>query len=565
MLLCCDCVPTFLDVSDGSIELPALTAEEMNALSAHGSRRSTSRGEVLYRHGDADYDFYAVVAGEIETVAVASDGSERVIRTQRAGNFTGELDLLTNRRAFVTYRVREPGEVIVVPRAAMQSIVATHTVLGDTLLTAFIERRRRLQSQAATSTRVIGEKDSASAVEICEFLSRQSIPHEWLDPDDPDHADEVLGEVGLTRSDLPVVITTGAVLRQPTLGELGAHLGLAVPEIQDQQYDLAIIGSGPSGLASAVYAASEGLSTLCLDEFAVGGQAGMSSRIENYLGFPTGISGGDLAYRASIQAEKFGVTLSAPCRVTSMREEGGRFALHLSDGSDVAARSVIAASGAKYQRLPADGLSDFERRGVYYAATTVEAALCGSGPVVVVGGGNSAGQAAMFLAESGISVAIVIRDQDISTKMSQYLVNRLTAHPRVEIRTSTEVSAFHADADGCLTSVDVTSGEDRASLRCCALFSFVGATPSSNWLPEGVVRDARGFVLTDRALRDDDLGTAWRVADRRPLPYETSLPGVFAVGDVRAGSPKRVAAAVGEGSACIGSVHAFLERTANHR
>jgi thioredoxin reductase (NADPH) len=500
----------------------------------------------------------------------SDDGSERVIRRQCAGHFSGELDLLTSRRAFVSYRVSEPGEFIVVPRGRVQSIVATHSALGDTLMTAFIERRRRLQTTAASTTRIIGEKKSARVVEMCEYLSRECVPHEWLDPDDDDAAQKLLRANGLgDRSGdtaLPVVVALGTVLHDPTLGELGAHLGLVVPDLHCRRYDLAIIGSGPSGLAAAVYAASEGLSTVCLDAFAVGGQAGMSSRIENYLGFPTGISGGDLAYRATIQAQKFGVALGTPCRVESLRTrssntEGDVAVLTLSDGSEVTARAVIAACGVAYRRLAADGLAELEQRGVYYAATAVEAKLCGTGPVVVVGGGNSAGQAAMFLAESGIAVVIAIRDDDIAAKMSRYLVDRLTAHAEVQIRTGTSVTALTTDPDGCLESIELTDHDGASTVRCSALFSFIGATPSTEWLPDDIAVDDRGFVLTDRALGPAELGERWEALGRKPLQFETSVPGVFAVGDVRAGSPKRVAAGVGEGSACVSSVHAYLDRT----
>jgi thioredoxin reductase (NADPH) len=539
-------------------ELPYLTTADMKVIAAQGLRKQTTAGEILYRHGDSDYHLYAIVSGEVHTVVDSGDGAERVIRRQRARQFTGELDLLTNRRAFVTNRVATAGEVIMVSRADLQKVVAANRELGDTLLSAFIERRRRLQSDAAATTRVVGSRYSSRAVELCEFLSRQFIPHEWLDPDGTADVEALLDHLGVDRSDLPLVITSGTVLRNPTPGELGAQLGLVVPDLPCRRYDLAIVGSGPAGLAAAVYAASEGLSSLCLDSFAVGGQAGMSSRIENYLGFPTGISGADLAHRAAVQAEKFGAHLSVPCRVTSIRTEGGALVLRLSDGSDVAARAVIAATGARYQRLQADGLTAFERRGVFYSATHVEARLCGPVPVIVVGGGNSAGQAAMFLAESGCSVIVVIRDDDVTKKMSRYLVDRLVAHPRIEIRTGSRVASLHAGPDGTLRSVRIDGADGNSDVPCRAVFSFIGAKPSSTWLSGDVALDEHGFVLTDRALGEDDLEASWDVIGRKPLPYETSLPGLFAVGDIRANSPKRVAAAVGEGSACVASVHAFL-------
>jgi thioredoxin reductase (NADPH) len=317
-----------------------------------------------------------------------------------------------------------------------------------------------------------------------------------------------------------------------------------------------VVGAGPAGLAAAVYGASEGLRTLALEMTAAGGQAGTSSKIENYLGFPLGISGNELTQRAVVQAEKFGAHLTAPCAASSIREEAGHIVVRLSDGSDVAARAVIAATGARYRRLDVDRLEDFEGNGVYYAATTMEALLCANAPVVVAGGGNSAGQAAMFLAEGGCPVTVVIRGPNLAQSMSRYLLDRVEEHPRVEIRANTRITALFGERS--LSSVQLTTKETDDVQGCVGLFSFIGADPASQWLSGCAALDGHGFVLTDSALGPQDLGDRWESLGRQPLAFETSHPGLFAVGDLRSGSTKRVAAAVGEGSAAVRSVHDYL-------
>jgi thioredoxin reductase (NADPH) len=346
------------------------------------------------------------------------------------------------------------------------------------------------------------------------------------------------------------------VLRRPTPGALAEYLGLTIDSIPDRCFDLVIVGCGPAGLAAAVYGASEGLRTLAVDMVAPGGQAGASSRIENYLGFPTGISGSDLTQRAVVQAEKFGAHLTAPCAATSLRERAGHLVVALSDGTEVAGRAVIVATGARYRRLDVDRLAEFESRGVYYAATAMEARECAESPVVIVGGGNSAGQAAVFLADSGSPVTVVIRAPDLNASMSRYLVDRLEAHERIEIRANTKITGL--DGDQTLASVRVVGADGDATLSCGALFSFIGADPASAWLSGCAALDERSFVLTDLSLGDENLDERWAPLGRRPLPFETSYPGLFAVGDIRAGSTKRVAAAVGEGSAAVRSVHEYL-------
>ena len=354
----------------------------------------------------------------------------------------------------------------------------------------------------------------------------------------------------------PWSLPPGLCLRRPTPGELASYLGLTIESLPDRCFDLVVVGGGPAGLAAAVYGASEGLRTLGVEMTAPGGQAGASSRIENYLGFPMGISGSDLTQRAVIQAEKFGANLTVPCTAESLRNQGGHLVVRLSDGSDIAGRAVIAATGAAYRRLEASRLSEFEGNGVYYAATDMESRMCGTAPVVVVGGGNSAGQAAIFLSQSGCAVTLVIRGAELEKSMSRYLVERIEADPHITLRTRTTVVGL--EGDETLRALRLTGPDGESVVACVGLFSFIGADPSSGWLSGCASLDERGFVLTDLSLSPDQLDAGWETLGRVPLPFETSHPGLFAVGDLRSGSTKRVAAAVGEGSSAVRSVHQYL-------
>ena len=544
-----------LPMADDVVAFPTLDDSELAVLQALGSRRSVAMGEYLYREGDATYDFYVILSGAAEIV-VRSDGEERIITRHGPGQFLGELNLLSGQRVYLSARVVEPGEVIVVPRAALHHLIATAPTLGDTILVAFLARRSALLSSASAAIRVVGSRFSPESLRGREFLARNGIPHEWLHPDRDAAVERLLREFAVTPGELPVVIVSGSVLRRPTPGGLAEYLGLTITSLPERCFDLVVVGAGPAGLAAAVYGASEGLRTLVVEMAAVGGQAGTSSRIENYLGFPTGISGGDLTQRAVVQAEKFGAHLTSPCTASSLREEAGHLVVRLSDGTDVAGRAVIVASGARYRRLDASRLADFEGNGVYYAATEMEARLCAGSPVVVAGGGNSAGQAALFLAAAGSPVTVVIRGHDLDASMSRYLVDRIEADARIEVRTNSKITGL--DGDRTLTSVRVTTADGDTVFPCVALFSFIGADPAADWLSGCAALDARGFVLTDRSLGEEHLDGRWEALGRRPLPFETSYPGLFAVGDVRAGSTKRVAAAVGEGSAAVRSVHEYL-------
>jgi thioredoxin reductase (NADPH) len=534
---------------------PTLDAADMALVTQLGVRRQVEEGEYLFREGDVTYDFFVLVSAEVEIV-VAVDGDERVIRRHGPGRFLGELSMLSGLRVFLSARVVTAGEVVVVPRGQLRQLMATKPRLGDTILAAFVARRGLLMTQAAPAIRVIGSQFSPESLHIREFLTRTRVPHEWLDADHDPQVEALLAQFGVAATELPFVIATGTVLRRATPGDVASYLGLTVESLPERCFDLVVVGGGPAGLAAAVYGASEGLRTLGVEMTAPGGQAGMSSRIENYLGFPMGISGAELTQRAIVQAEKFGASLTAPCVAESLRNRAGHLVVRLSDGSEVAGRAVIAATGASYRRLAASRLSDFEGNGVYYAATEMEARMCGPSPVVVVGGGNSAGQAVIFLSQGGCAVTLVIRGPDLNKDMSRYLAERVEADPQITLRTRTTVVAL--DGDETLRAVHLNGPDGTMVLQCAGLFSFVGADPSSGWLSGCAALDDGGFVLTDLSLTPDQLGQDWVALDRLPLPFETSHPGLFAVGDLRSGSTKRVAAAVGEGSASVRSVHQYL-------
>ncbi len=542
-------------MSDADASIRTLDAAELSLLEPMGTRRKVDAGHYLYRAGDAGYDFYVVLSGRVE-ILLDADDERRVIASHGPGRFLGELNLLTGLRVFVSARVAEPGEVLAVPVETLRRIIATQPQLSDKILAAFMARRADLITGAATATRVIGSRYSPETLQIREFLARTRLPYQWLDPDTDPHVESLLEQFQIEPTDMPVVISSGVVLRRTSPGALSEYLGLTVANVPERCVDLVIVGGGPAGLAAAVYGASEGLRTIGVDMIAPGGQAGTSSRIENYFGFPTGISGSDLTQRGLVQAEKFGAFLTAPCAVVALREQAGHLVTELSDGTELAARAVIAATGATYRRLGVDRLSEFESSGVYYAATDLEARQCATEPVVVVGGGNSAGQAAVFLAEQGSQVTVVIRGADLNAGMSRYLAERLENHSRIEVLTQTQVVGLEGEES--LSAVRLAGPGQEKSLRVAGLFSFIGADPASGWLSGCAALDDRGFVLTDRSLPESQLDGRWSDLGRGPLTFETSHPGLFAVGDLRSGSTKRVAAAVGEGSAAVRSVHDYL-------
>jgi len=538
-----------------------LSAGELDELAPFGTERAVAVGEMLYRAGDERYDFVVILDGEVEIVRRGPEGDVQVA-LHGAGRFLGELNLLTGQRAYLSARVIEAGRILSVEHDTFRRMMSSKPQLSDVIFRAFVARRELLRAgEGAAAVRIIGSRYSPEAMALRAFANRTRLPHTWIDLEAVDDAAHLLANVGATMADTPVVVMPLEVLRHPTPGEFAERLGLTFRPVPGYLCDLVVVGTGPAGLAAAVYGASEGLDTISLDAAGIGGQAGSSSRIENYVGFPNGISGEDLAARAAIQAQRLGARLNAPCAVAGLRTEHGFHVIVLDDGSELPARAVIVASGARYRRLAVDDLERFEGAGVYYAATDLEARICAGFDVIVVGGGNSAGQAAIYMAQQRCGVRLVVRRGSLVETMSHYLMERIEADPRIEVVTNTEVRGLIGDSHLERVTLEHTASGERATVACSGLFCFIGAEPATAWLSGSVALDRAGFILTDRSLPDDETnGTAFNT--RMPLPFETSVPGVFAVGDVRQGSLKRVAAAVGEGSSAVRSVHEYLATNA---
>jgi thioredoxin reductase (NADPH) len=527
---------------------PVLSERQVDLLRPFGTVRPTRAGDVLFELGDDGYDLVVVLEGRTEVVE-RSEGADRILKTSGPGEFHGELGLLTGQTVFAACVVREPGRVLLVPPARLREVIETVPELSDVLVTAFAARRQVLMRDAAATLSIIGPETSPAVLALEEFAARNRVPHRVLPPDDP-AARALLAAHPASEAAVRVVIRGQKVLDDPSHLELARALGLDLAVRQESPADLLVVGAGPAGLAAAVYGASEGLKTVVVDDVAIGGQAGTSSRIENYLGFPTGISGGDLAFKAEVQAIKFGARVTVPRRATALVRDGDAYAVRLDDGKALRGRSVVVATGARYRRLGVPRQEAFDGAGVYYAATELEARYCRGEEVVVVGAGNSAGQAAMFLAGSARCVHLLARGPDLARSMSRYLIARLERSPAVRIWTETRVRELRGDGSGHLAGIAVDARDGAAEIPTRALFVMIGADPCTDWLRGTLDLDDKGFVLSGRAPAADGTPAA--------SPYQTSLPGVFAVGDVRAGSVKRVASAVGEGSVVVQAVHAHL-------
>jgi thioredoxin reductase (NADPH) len=461
------------------------------------------------------------------------------------GRFLGELSLLTGEGAFYSAVALDAGEVLSVPVARLRELIVGDPALGDLILRAYLIRRSMLIG-LGVGVRIIGSRYSADTRRVRDFVARNRVPARWLDLDADLSADALLAQFGVGPQEAPLVVVYGRLLRNPSNAELAAAIGLPAPSAAPAERDLVVVGAGPAGLSAAVYGASEGMRVTVLDGVATGGQAGTSSRIENYLGFPAGISGADLTERAMIQAQKFGARLAVPAQACAIEQEDGHYRVHLHDGTSLSGKTVVIASGARYRRLDVPRLDHFEHVSVYYAASQAEALACHGDPVVVVGGGNSAGQATVFLARHAAQVTLVVRDGNLGARMSRYLVDQVTRLPNVRVMVSADVRELHGDRalEAVTTQDNRTGGWQVVSAR--ALFVFIGAMPCTSWLASLVDLDDHGFVLTGPGTPHDN-----PAAGSGRLALETSQPGIFAAGDVRSGSVKRVAAAVGEGAMAI--------------
>ncbi|MGW5158677.1 FAD-dependent oxidoreductase [Nonomuraea wenchangensis] len=532
---------------------PRLDERRIADLSRHGERRSVSSGEVLYREGEPAGEFIVILRGKVATVEGYGSAEERTIAVHGPGRFLGELGLLTRQVGFLTAVVREAGEILAVRADQVRTLVDGDPAFGDLVLRAYLTRRTLLIGMDA-GFRIIGSRYSPDTRRLREFAARNRLPHRWIDLEKDKEAEALLRQLNISPQETPVVIWRGdQVLRNPTVATLAKTIGLPVPRPGDGVSDLIVVGAGPAGLAASVYAASEGLTTVVLDAVAAGGQASTSSRIENYLGFPSGISGAELAERAVVQAAKFGARLTVPAEATGLESDNGHYSVLVEGGPAVQGHAVLIATGARYRKLDVPDLEKYEGCGVYYAATPFELRMCRQAPVVLVGGGNSAGQAALYLAGNASSVHMLVRGGDLSESMSRYLIDAISRTPSIEIMFHTEVRELVGD--GSLRAVRAQNNQtgQPIEIETNAMFVFIGADPHTGWLAGAVALDDRGFVITDHGASHGEA-----------LPLETGRPGVFAVGDVRSGSVKRVASAVGEGAMAVRLLHERFSMT-GHR
>jgi thioredoxin reductase (NADPH) len=512
-------------------------------------------GETLISVGDRAFKFFIVKSGEIEILDYSGD-EPKTITTHRKGQFTGDISHLTGMPAIFTAIARDGCEVYEISGEALRHLLNQCPALSDIILQAFIARRQLLrESPNFIGLRVIGSRYSPDTFRVRDFLSRNRVLFTWVDLESDPEVDQLLKGFGLTEADTPVVACAHMLLlRNPSNQALADEIGIH-QSLERTVYDLVVVGAGPAGLAAAVYGASEGLRTAVLDSVGPGGQAGSSMRIENYLGFPTGLTGAELTDRATLQANKFGAHLSIPSAAARLSFENGYAVIDAGDSQPITTKCLLIATGAQYRRLDVDGFEKFEGAGVYYAATPAEALLCRGCPAIVVGGGNSAGQAAVFLAGHASRVLLLIRGDDLNKNMSSYLVRRIEQTSNIELLSNTTIR--RVTGNGHLQSIDVANSQDgrERTIETPAIFSFIGAMPRTDWLPSEIERDAKGFVRTGPAVAQSK---HWSVA-RPPSLLETSHPGVFAAGDVRSGSVKRVASAVGEGAMSVQFVHEYLK------
>jgi thioredoxin reductase (NADPH) len=553
-----------------TIAFPKIDDRQLALLEPLGERRKLRRGEMVFKAGQRDLPLTVILSGEIE-VFEKREETEQILGTPGERDFVGDVAMLQGTSALASARVKsDEAEILQVPALGLRRALAELPGVSEPLVNAFIMRRRRLmRDREFAGLRIIARRDSREGHQLHDFLTKNHVPHRLIELESK-QGEALARRFNLTTRDLPALITpAGARLRKPSLREVAQNAGLLRPLARDDEdeirCDLTIVGAGPAGLAAAVYACSEGLNTVILESYAPGGQAGSSSLIENFFGFPTGISGGDLTYLAQLQAYRFGAKFSTPAQalsVTLHRGEEYRACLQI-EGCNASLRSkaVLIATGAEYRRLEAEGREEFEGgSGVYYAATALEGQLCRGATVIVAGAGNSAGQGAMYLSEGAAKVLLVVRGDDLDKSMSSYLTRRVETTSNIEILYRTEIRKMRGGK--MLEAVELENMEsgERRMVETPAVFSMIGAKPCTNWLPSEIACDEKGFIKTGAAVAD---APAWQKSKRAPGPLETSVPGVFAAGDVRSGSVKRCAAAVGEGGMAIAGVHTALERSPN--
>jgi thioredoxin reductase (NADPH) len=538
---------------------PLLTPPQLSALRRYGSEHDVVAGDLLFSDGDPTYDLIVVIEGEVQVIERHGKSDSAVISTYGPREFPGEIGMLTGQRAYLTALVTTPGRVLRVSPERLRVVMAEEPDLSELILRAFLLRHGRLARRGSGLTLVGSRFDSKTRV-LLELLARNRLSSRWMELEGSTDAEAILQELEIPVSDLPIVIVPGApLLRNPSARSLLDALGLTSPSAEDHSEicDLLVVGGGPGGLAAAVYGASEGLATTLTESTALGGQAGTSSRIENYLGFPAGLSGEELAARAALQARKFGVRIKLAARATSLRSDADRHHVHFDNGEVVTAKSVIIATGARYKRLALDRLTDFEGVGVYYAATQAEAQACADQPVLIIGGGNSAGQAALFLAQHCADVHIAVRGPSLSSSMSRYLIDQIERQSRIHVSPATTVTALVGTDRLEAVKIEVAGHGSDSLLPVCGLFVFIGAVPSTDWLQGQLAQDDDGFLLSGTDLASALLEDP----DHQPLPLETSRAGIFVVGDVRSRSVKRAATAIGEGSMAVRLVFDRLDTT----
>jgi thioredoxin reductase (NADPH) len=546
--------------TEQEIAFPVLSASDLAVMQRRAHPRTVRAGDILFAEGDRNFCFYIVVEGAVAIVEHSTD-EERLVRMHLPGEFTGDVDMLSGRAALVTARVENDGSVLEMSTDELRRTVDEIPEFGERIVKAFLMRRTLLLSEGFEGAKIIGSRFSPDAHRLRDFATRNAIPFRFIDLDSDEQADAILKHLGVPASATPIVIgRNGEWHSNPSNANFAACAGLTYSLDAEHVYDLIVVGAGPAGLAASVYGASEGLDVLTLESLAAGGQAGTSARIENYLGFPTGISGKDLTQNALMQAQRFGARVTVPCEVRALGLHKGDRAVTLVDGTIIRTRCVLVASGVVYRGLDVARYHEFENAGIYYAATEMEARLCKGEEVVVVGGGNSAGQAIVHLARQARHVHVLVRS-DLNARMSRYLVDRILQIENVTVHTGAVVTRL--DGDTHLHDVYYMKDGEEKQITTSSLFIFIGAMANSDWLRGCVTLDKNGFVLTGTYLPPETSeAERWRSAGRSPYLLETSLPGVFAAGDVRSGSVKRVASAVGEGSMSVSFVHAYIAKPA---